>query len=123
MCFTLFNLIVVATPQESTSCSFIGQGKSGEVSDKAAQFIKDQILVCLNIFLELFFLRLNDSFEILESPLENILIAFRVEATFEEIGMACLLSVNLTFPFLASEGIFDFQSQHVINAFFPVVHI
>ena len=85
MCFTLFNLIVVATPQEGTSCSFIGQGKSGEVSDEAAQFIKDQILVCLNIFLELFFLRLNDSFEVLESPLENILIAFRVETTFEEI--------------------------------------
>ena len=85
MSFALFNLIVFATPQQSARCSFVRKGKSGEVSNEAAQFVEDQILVCLYISLELFLLRLDDSFEVLESSLENILITLRIKATFEEV--------------------------------------
>ena len=123
MRFTLFDLIMFATPQQSTRCGLIRKGKGGEVSDEAAQFVEDQILVCLYSCLELFILSLNDSFESFKPSLENILIAFRVKATFEEICVACLLFVQLLFPLLASEGIFDFQFQHVIDTLFPVGHV
>ena len=85
MSLTLFDLIMLTTPQESTGCGLVRKGKGCEISDEAAQLIEDQILVCLYILLELFLLRLYDSFEVLESSLENVLIAFRVKATFKEI--------------------------------------
>ena len=72
---------------------------------------------------ELVFPRLHNSFEALESPLEDVLVTFRVESLLEEIRMASLSSVKLLFPLLSPQCILDLEPQHVINAFFPVVDI